>query len=148
MKYIASNGLIFSLLLALMSVLPINVSAAADIVAKVDLSKQRMQVYINGKRKYNWRVSTGKKGWRTPTGNFQPYKTYRNYYEKRWKANLPYLVMIHSSGGIGIHGTHQSSRLGRPASHGCIRLSVGNAAKFYKLVKKHGLYNSRVTVKP
>jgi lipoprotein-anchoring transpeptidase ErfK/SrfK len=128
--------------------LPLKALEAAEIVAKVDLSQQRMQVFIQGKRKYVWRVSTGKKGWQTPTGNFQPYKTYRNYYEKRWKSNLPYLVMINSSKGIGIHGTHQSGRLGRPASHGCIRLSVGNAAKFYSLVQKHGLYNSRVTVHP
>lgn len=121
---------------------------AVEVVARVDLAKQRMQVFVAGKRKFVWRVSTGKKGWRTPPGNFQPYKIYRNYYEKRWNANLPYLVMIHASGGIGIHGTHQSGRLGRPASHGCIRLSVGNAAKFYKLVQMHGLYNSKVTVHP
>ena len=119
---------------------------ASTVVAKIDLSSQRMQVYVNGKRKYVWRVSTGKKGWRTPKGSFQPYSLRKKYFEKRWNMRLPYLVMINYSGGIGIHGTYQTGKLGRPASHGCIRLSVGNAAKFYGLVKKYGLSNSRVTV--
>jgi len=121
--------------------------AKADkVFAKIDLSRQQMQVYINGRRKYVWRVSTGKKGWRTPQGTYQPYELRRKYFEKRWNMSLPYLVMISYGAGIGIHGTYQTGNLGRPVSHGCIRLSIGNAAKFYSLVKKNGLSNSRVTV--
>ena len=117
---------------------------SAVIVAKVDLSQQRMNVYVNGKREYVWPVSTGKKGWPTPTGSFRPYKMHRNYYEKYWRANLPYLVAVYR--GIAIHGTNATHKLGRPASHGCIRLSIGNASKFYSLVEKHGLRNTRVVV--
>ncbi len=118
---------------------------SANIVAKVDLSQQRMQVYVNGKRKHVWHVSTGKKGWRTPTGRFRPYLMYRNYYEKHWDANLPYLVALTRS-GIAIHGTNATHKLGRPASHGCIRLSVGNASRFFGLVRKYGLRNTQVVI--
>lgn len=103
-----------------------------------------MKVYVNGKREYVWRVSTGKKGWPTPIGSFRPYKTHRNYYEKYWGANLPYLVAVYR--GIAIHGTKATHKLGRPVSHGCIRLSMSNASRFYNLVKKHGLRNTRVVI--
>ncbi len=35
---------------------------------------------------------------------------------------------------IYIHGTHDTARLGTPASHGCIRLSPQDAATLYDLV--------------
>ncbi|MGC1773513.1 MAG: L,D-transpeptidase, partial [Pseudolabrys sp.] len=37
--------------------------------------------------------------------------------------------------GYAIHGSYEVSRLGRPASHGCIRLSPSNAAVLFALVK-------------
>ncbi len=118
---------------------------AASLVAKVDLSSQRMHVFIDGKKKYSWPVSTGRRGWRTPTGRFTPIASYRNYYSKRFRMNLPYSVVIASS-GIAIHGTSAVGKLGRPASHGCIRLATGNAAKFYSLVGKYGKWGTSVTV--
>ena len=116
---------------------------AASLLAQVDLSSQRMNVFVNGKKKYSWSVATGKRGWRTPTGYFSPIATYRNRYSKRWKMSLPYAVVIASS-GIAIHGS--SGPMGSPRSHGCIRLSVGNAARFYKLVKSHGSWGTKVIV--
>ena len=127
------------------SALPVSIASSAQIFAKVDISQQRMKVYVNGKQQYVWPVSTGKKGWRTPTGKFRPFSMHRNYYEKRWQANLPYLIGV-TRGGVAIHGTYATKKLGRPASHGCIRLSVNNASRFYSLVKRHGLRNTRVVV--
>lgn len=124
---------------------PVNSAHSAHIVAKVDLSQQRMVVYVRGEQKYTWPVSTGRQGWPTPTGKFRPWTMYRNYYEKAWNAHLPYLVAVH--GGVAIHGTNATHKLGRPASHGCIRLSMGNASRFYGLVKRHGLRNTRVVIK-
>ena len=120
---------------------------AASVVATVDLSKQRMHVSVDGKPRYSWTVSTGKKGWRTPTGSYRPIAMYRDYYSKRWNMELPHLVMI-SQGGVGIHGTHATHKLGRPASHGCIRLHPSNAKKFYDLVSKRGRWNTHVSVVP
>jgi lipoprotein-anchoring transpeptidase ErfK/SrfK len=36
--------------------------------------------------------------------------------------------------------------LGRPASHGCIRLDTANAANLYALVKEVGPANTRIVV--
>ena len=117
----------------------------AAVVARVDLSRQKMEVFVNGVRRHNWTISTGKEGWRTPVGTYRPFALTREYYSKKWRMNLPYLVSI-SDSGIAIHGTDRTRALGRPASHGCIRLHTSNAAKFYELVERHGMGNVLVVV--
>ncbi|MEM7776820.1 MAG: L,D-transpeptidase [Pseudomonadota bacterium] len=123
----------------------ISAAHAATVVAKVDLSRQRMNVYVDGRKKYTWVVSTGRQGWRTKPGVYTPYKMKRHYYSKRWRMSLPYLIWI-GGDGTAVHGTTYAGRLGRPASHGCIRLSIRNAAKFYRLVERHGMWGTRVEV--
>jgi len=49
-------------------------------------------------------------------------------------------------GGYAIHATYYINQLGRPASHGCIRLHPQNAAKLYSLVQKHGMKSTRITI--
>lgn len=132
-------------LIASFAVVPAQ-SAYAAVVAKVDLSSQRMNVFVNGKRRYSWRVSTGKKGWRTPVGNYTPQVLYKNYYSKRWRMKMPYTVVI-SSAGYAIHGTTATGRLGRPASHGCIRLHPANARAFYNLVASQGMWSTSIQVR-
>jgi L,D-transpeptidase catalytic domain len=46
--------------------------------------------------------------------------------------------------GHAIHGTFEARNLGRPVSHGCVRLSTQNAATLYALVKDEGVFNTRV----
>jgi hypothetical protein len=58
---------------------------------------------------------------------------------------MPYSVFY--NGGYAIHGTNYVSRLGRPASHGCIRLRTSNAKRLYRLVKKYGKENVRIMVR-
>ena len=122
-------------------------AGAATLKATVDLSEQRMHVYVGGKKKYTWVVSTGKRGWRTKPGFYTPFAQREKFYSKKWRMSLPYLTWI-GSDGTAIHGTHRTSKLGRPASHGCIRLSISNAAKFYRLVQSHGFWSTQVEVKP
>lgn len=118
---------------------------AASLQARVDLSKQRMYVSIDGKRKYSWPVSTGKRGWATRPGLYTPFGAREKFYSEKWKMSLPYLIWI-GQDGTAIHGTYQSSKLGRTASHGCIRLSIANARKFYRLVEQHGFWGTQVVV--
>lgn len=66
------------------------------------------------------------------------------YSRKYDMAPMPHAVFIH--GGVAVHGTQHVSALGRPASHGCIRLAPGNARTFYNLVHQHGLKRVRVAV--
>jgi len=48
--------------------------------------------------------------------------------------------------GHAIHGTDSVSRLGTPASHGCVRLSRENASTLYALVQQQGVLNTTVTL--
>ncbi len=120
-------------------------TAQAGLVAEVDLSSQKMRIFVDGKRKYTWRVSTGKKGFTTPTGSFTPYNMKKLVVSKKWKMTLPHTIWI--NGSIAVHGTFLTKKLGRVASHGCIRLAPKNAEKFYAMVKEYGMWFTTVTVK-
>jgi lipoprotein-anchoring transpeptidase ErfK/SrfK len=49
-------------------------------------------------------------------------------------------------GGYAIHGTNQIKQLGRPASHGCIRLHPTHASTLFNLIKQHGYGNTRIKI--
>ena len=67
------------------------------------------------------------------------------WYSRKYDMSpMPYSVFY--NGGYAVHGTNYVKNLGRPASHGCIRLQTGNAAKFYSLVQQVGRANTRITV--
>lgn len=119
--------------------------ASANVVAHIDLSSQRMSVSVDGWTRYNWAVSTARRGYRTPVGSFRPQRMYRSYYSKKY-YNSPMPHSIFFRGGYAIHGTNYMSQLGRPASHGCVRLAPGNAATLYSLVKEYGAGNTRIVI--
>ena len=121
------------------------VSASSDVVAKISLSNQTMQVYVNGLRRYSWPVSTARSGYRTPTGNYRPTRMHRTYFSKKYHGSpMPYSIFFH--GGYAIHGTNYVKSLGRPASHGCVRLHPSNAAALFSLVKRHGAGNTQIVI--
>ena len=111
----------------------------------MNLAQQRMEVLVDGIKRYTWRVSTGKDGYRTQAGVYQPFAQTPIYYSKKWQMSLPYLISI-GDDGTAIHGTSLTRNLGNPASHGCIRLDTGNAAILYKLVEANGMHNTRVVI--
>ena len=107
------------------------------VVAKVNLSKQRMYVYENGRHKYTWKISSGRAGYRTPTGSYGIHRMHKRYFSKKYHgAPMPYAMFFR--GGYAVHGTNAISRLGRTASHGCIRLHPSNAAKLFSMVRRKG----------
>ncbi|HVZ04493.1 L,D-transpeptidase [Hyphomicrobium sp.] len=115
------------------------------LTAAVDLTNQRMIVKVGGETRYSWPISSGVAQYPTPTGSFMPQRTEKMWYSRKYDMSpMPHAVFIH--GGVAIHGTSYVSSIGRPASHGCIRLSKANAATFYNLVKRHGITRTRVTV--
>jgi lipoprotein-anchoring transpeptidase ErfK/SrfK len=118
---------------------------ASEIVAKVNLSQQRMEVSVDGVTRHSWRVSTGRDGYNTQAGVYQPFALTPHYFSKKWNMSLPYLISIDDK-GTAIHGTTQTGNLGRVASHGCIRLDTANAAILYKLIESNGLYSSKIIV--
>lgn len=118
-------------------------NASAGIVARIDISKQTMTVSENGNVLYSWAVSTARSGYRTPRGSFRPIRMHRMWYSRKYdNAPMPYSIFFH--GGYAIHGTDALASLGRPASHGCIRLHPQNARTLYNLVKAHGPRNTRI----
>ena len=107
------------------------------IKAIVDKSQQKMRVYQGGRHLYTWAVSTGRKGYGTPTGTWSVKRMHREYYSKKYDgAPMPHSLFY--NGGFAVHGTYSVKRLGRPASHGCVRLAPNNARRLYNLVERHG----------
>jgi len=119
--------------------------AEAQIVAKVNLSSQRMDVYVDGAPRYSWPVSTARAGYRTPTGTFRPTAVVR-YHRSTIYSGSPMPYSIFFLRGYAIHGSYEVKYLGRPASHGCIRLAPSNAAALYSLVQQHGAGNTVIKI--
>lgn len=129
---------------ALLAGIPAGASAAA-LVASVDVATQTMTVKKHGQVIYTWKVSTARRGYITPTGEWRPYRMHRMWHSRKYDmAPMPYAVFYH--GGYAVHGTTAVSRLGTPASHGCVRLETANAAAFYALVQELGPGNTRIVV--
>jgi lipoprotein-anchoring transpeptidase ErfK/SrfK len=115
------------------------------LVATISISTQTMQVSVDGRPAFDWRVSTARKGYVTPTGSFKPTRMHRMWYSRKYdNAPMPHSVFFH--GGYAVHATDAIKRLGRPASHGCIRLHPAAAADFYELVKTFGRDNTRIII--
>lgn len=120
-------------------------AASADVVARISTRGQTMDVYVHGMHYYSWPVSTGRGPYATPTGSFRPKRLERRWYSTKYN-NAPMHYAVFYSGGYAIHATTEVGRLGRPASHGCIRLAPSHAAQFYTLVRSHGPARTRITI--
>lgn len=110
------------------------VKAKAETEIIVSKSHQRMIVH-SSEGSYSWPVSTARRGYYTPTGSFRPYSLQPMHYSRKYD-NAPMPHSIFFSGGYAIHATPHTGNLGRPASHGCVRLSPGNAATLYGIVSR------------
>ncbi|NUS67613.1 MAG: L,D-transpeptidase [Ensifer adhaerens] len=137
-----------SLLTALIAALlqfAVQPANAANLIADISLSSQTMTVRQYGVVMYRWKVSTARKGYVTPRGSWSAKWLSRNHRSRKYDdAPMPYAVFF--NGGYAIHATYDIKRLGRPASHGCVRLHPNNAAEFFALTKEHGLANTRIVI--
>lgn len=125
---------------------PIGGEASASVLVTVDKNTQHMSVWVDGIEQYTWPVSTGKRGYATPSGDFTATSMNEIWYSKQWdNAPMPHSIFF-TTKGHAIHGSLETKRLGTAASHGCIRLSPENAATLYTLVADQGLENIKVVV--
>ncbi len=132
-------SILFSLVLSVPSI------AQADIVARINLSNQRMAVFVDGAPRYSWPISTARPGYRTPTGTFKPTALVRYHRSSIYEGSpMPYSIFFLR--GYAIHGSYEIKHLGRPASHGCIRLHPTNAAALYSLVQRYGTGNTLIKI--
>jgi lipoprotein-anchoring transpeptidase ErfK/SrfK len=121
------------------------IAEAARIVARVNLSTQTMTVTRNGWPVAKWAVSTARRGKITPTGTYTAEWLSRYHKSSRYNnAPMPHAIFFH--GHYAVHGTDQISRLGRPASAGCVRLHPENAAKLFEMAKAAGLENVQIVI--
>lgn len=119
--------------------------ALAETNITISKSQQMMQVDTD-EGTYQWPVSTARKGYYTPTGIFTPYSLQPMHYSKKYD-NAPMPHSIFFSGGYAIHATPHVGNLGRPASHGCVRLSPSHAATLYEIVG-HDRHNTTIRIVP
>ena len=116
------------------------------VLITIDKARQKMTVVLDGVQKYEWPVSTGLAGYSTPSGTYTATSMNEIWYSKEWdNAPMPHSIFFRKD-GYAIHGTYEAKSLGRPASHGCVRISRENAATLYALVKKIGLKNTEVVL--
>jgi hypothetical protein len=132
-------------ILVISAQLCLSAPAKADVTVTINKSQQQMTVSIDGARTYHWTVSTGRPGYDTPSGSFRAIRLERVYFSKKFDdAPMPNSVFFY--GGYAIHGTFEESKLGRPVSHGCVRLARVNAETLFALVRAHGMSSTRVVI--
>ncbi len=120
-------------------------ASANSVVATISISKQRMEVAVDGRLVFDWKVSTAGKGYVTPTGAFKPTRMHEMWHSRQYdNAPMPHSVFFHE--GYAVHATPHVKNLGRPASHGCIRLHPDNASDFYFLVEAFGPSNTKIVI--
>ena len=139
LRLLASLGLALGLTCA------VSAQAFARVLIQIDKPSQTMTVSVDGNVQYRWQVSTGATGYSTPTGSYTPSRLVRMHYSREWdNAGMPHSIFF-TSRGHAIHGSDHPGR-GTPRSHGCVRLSLTNAATLYSLVEAKGIGNTKVVV--
>ena len=140
------HRLIPPLIAATVAVLAFGQAANADVLIQIDKSAQRMTVTVSGERLYEWPVSTGGSDYDTPSGSFKPFRMELDHYSEEYdNAPMPYSIFFTQTGNA-IHGTYEARNLGYAVSHGCVRLSVKNAAALWALVKQQKMANTKVVL--
>ena len=120
--------------------------ANAKVLITIDKSAQRMAVNVDGDTRWTWPVSTGRRGYATPSGRFTAFRMEKDHFSKEWDdAPMPHSIFF-TKQGHAIHGSFETKRLGSAASHGCVRLSPANASKLFALVQQQGVTNATVVI--
>lgn len=120
--------------------------ALATILIQIDKPTQVMTVTVDGAVRYRWHVSTGATGFSTPPGSYTPFRMEVMHYSQEWdNAGMPNSIFF-TSRGHAIHGSNHPG-MGTPVSHGCVRLTLSNAATLYQLVGARGMTETKVVVR-
>jgi lipoprotein-anchoring transpeptidase ErfK/SrfK len=108
---------------------------------EISLKKQLLTYYVAGQVWKEFTVSTGKASMPTPTGTFTVTNKVKKAWSKTYKLWMPFWLGL-NRGGIGIHelpvwpsGYREgANHLGKPVSHGCVRLGIGPAQYLFERV--------------
>jgi len=117
----------------------------AAVAVRIELSSQTMDVTVDGTPFASWPVSTARRGYRSPVATYAPYSLERMHYSRLYhNTPMPYSIFFHT--GYAIHGTYDIRELGRPVSHGCIRLSPDHARSLFDLIYAQGRQNTTIEI--
>lgn len=168
MRFRRGRGLLLALTLASLVVIGLAIRAilpsarpvaeraeAAGLKLVLNLTARRLYVYEDGKRTRTYVVSVGKPGHRTPRGRFRvdhmvwnPWWNPPNSKWARGKKPVPPgpknpmgRVKMYFRNMYYIHGTPETSTLGQPVSHGCVRMYNKDAIALARLVLSYGAPN-------
>ena len=117
----------------LLAILP----AEAAVRIRIDLASQNLEAVSPQGEAVRWKISSGRRGYETPTGSYGVMRLEEDHHSDEYdQAPMPYAIFF-SPRGLAIHGTYERG-LGRPLSHGCVRLAVANARQLFQWVEKYG----------
>jgi lipoprotein-anchoring transpeptidase ErfK/SrfK len=89
----------------------------------INLRAQRATYFRNGRKVAAFHISSGKRGWRTPTGTYRIHRKLNGWHRSRlglmWRP-------AYFRGGYAIHGSRSVPNY--PASHGCVRVAMARMA--------------------
>jgi hypothetical protein len=101
---------------------------AGAISMVVNLRSQLGYVYRDGVRIATTTISSGKRGYRTPTGTYTVLEKQKIHHSNKYdNAPMPFMQRL-SWWGLALHGGHVP---GYPASHGCVRMPQSFARWLY-----------------
>lgn len=108
---------------------------------EISLERQELVAWEDGVAVHRFVVSTGMPGSETPTGFWAVFEKWDRRFSWTWKVWMPYAMRFVPGRGFFIHELtywpgHPEERngvedLGRPASHGCVRVGLGDAKTLY-----------------
>ncbi len=120
----------------------------AVVTLTIKLNEKRVYVYKGDKAIANYPVAIGKKGWETPTGEWQVMEKIKNPGWTSFKNGQVIKAGRDNPLGerwigfwtdgqdvIGFHGTTNLKSIGTAASHGCVRMSNRDVKALFPLVK-------------
>ncbi len=120
----------------------------AQIHLVLKLSERRVYVYDRDQVKTSFPVAIGRAGWETPTGKYQ---VIQMQHDPIWQHPFTGELVPPGSDNplgvrwigfwtdgtnyIGFHGTPNAESVGRPASHGCVRMYNQDVVKLFDMVE-------------
>ena len=120
--------------------------AEAGVLVVIHRPTQTMDVTVDGGFFARWPVSTARRGYVTPAGAYRPVRLERMWRSSKYEwAPMPHSIFFR--GGYAIHGTLETRALGRPVSHGCVRLAPDHARQLFDLVRHEGAGGTRIIVR-
>ncbi len=118
---------------------------AADKRIEIDLTTQKIYGIEDDQRKFEYQVSSGKRGYETPNGEYSIWtkiprqkmsggsKEKGTYY---YLPNVPNIMFFYNEKtpkirGFAIHGAYWHNKFGGPVSHGCINMNPAESKVLY-----------------